>query len=143
MPAERAIEPSTLGIKDLPWRVDWNRDACTLCGRCTSVCPVSAIELGVFRKREIVTPNGLKTKAENKHSIFYGIRQRADAAYACIGCSMCSMVCPNNAIRPVHETDSTTLKFHNNRGGHPRTRGGRRNSGESPVSYTHLTLPTN
>lgn len=128
MPTESTITPSTLSVKDLPWQIKWDINTCTLCGRCTSVCPVNAIEMGVFRKREIVTPQALRTKARNEYSIYYGIRQRTDPAYSCIGCSMCNMVCPNNAIRPESEHDtSTTLKFHNNRGGQARTRGGRRN----------------
>ena len=46
---DRAITPSTLSIKDLPWQILWDKDKCTLCGKCTAVCPVSAVELGVFR----------------------------------------------------------------------------------------------
>jgi len=131
MLSERPITPSTLSRKDLPWQVKWDINTCTKCGRCTSVCPVNAIELGVFRKREIKTSMGLAAKPTNEFSTFYGIRQRTDPAYACIGCSMCNMVCPNNAIEPQREYDSTTLRFQNNRGGQSRTRGGRRNSSES------------
>ncbi len=43
MLAERPISPSTLAVKDLPWQIDWDKSACTLCGRCTTVCPVNAI----------------------------------------------------------------------------------------------------
>ncbi len=145
MLTERPITPSTLGVKDLNWQIEWDKDLCTQCGRCTSVCPVNAIELGVHRKREIVTPAGLRTKAENKYSIFYGIRQKTDPAYACIGCSMCNMVCPNNAIGPKREEGSTTQKFHNDRGGQPRTRGGRRNSGESlldQIKFMRISMLT-
>ncbi|MFZ5812114.1 MAG: glutamate synthase-related protein [Thermodesulfobacteriota bacterium] len=127
MPSEPVITPSTLSLKDLPWVLTWDKDTCTLCGRCTAVCPVNAIELGVFRKREIATSPGLKNKPGQSVTVYHGIRQRTDPAYRCIGCGMCNMVCPNNAIRPLHQPEATTLKFHNNRGGQPRTRGGRRN----------------
>ena len=70
MLTERPITPSTLGVKDLNWQIEWDKDLCTQCGRCTTVCPVNAIELGVFRKREIITPAGLLKKAENKHTVF-------------------------------------------------------------------------
>lgn len=53
MQPNAAITPSTLSVKDLPWQILWQKDKCTLCGRCTAVCPVNAIELGVFRKRRI------------------------------------------------------------------------------------------
>ncbi|NDV23064.1 glutamate synthase-related protein [Desulfovibrio sp. JC022] len=145
MLTERPITPSTLGVKDLNWQIEWDKDLCTQCGRCTSVCPVNAIELGVHRKREIKTPASLMKKAENEYSIFYGIRQKTDPAYACIGCSMCNMVCPNNAIGPKREEGSTTQKFHNDRGGNPRTRGGRRNSGESlldQIKFMRISMLT-
>ena len=131
MLSERPVTPSTLGVKDLPWQIRWDINTCTKCGRCTSVCPVNAIELGVFRKRDVTPPMGLAAKPTTTFSTFYGIRQRTDPAYACIGCSMCNMVCPNNAIEPSRQYDSTTLQFHNNRGGQSRTRGGRRNSNDS------------
>ncbi|WP_031483155.1 glutamate synthase-related protein [Maridesulfovibrio frigidus] len=145
MLSDRPITPSTLGVKDLPWQIEWDKDLCTQCGRCTSVCPVSAIELGVFRKRTIVTPAGLRKKPSNEHSIFYGIRQKTDPAYGCIGCSMCNMVCPNNAIQPNRDEGSTTLKYHNDRGGQPRTRGGRRNSEESlldQIKFMRISMLT-
>ncbi|NDV27438.1 glutamate synthase-related protein [Desulfovibrio sp. JC010] len=145
MLTERPITPSTLGVKDLNWQIEWDKNLCTQCGRCTSVCPVNAIELGVFRKREIKTPASLMKKAENEYTVFYGIRQKTDPAYACIGCSMCNMVCPNNAIGPKREEGSTTQKFHNDRGGNPRTRGGRRNSGESlldQIKFMRISMLT-
>ncbi|MBG0778268.1 MAG: 4Fe-4S binding protein, partial [Desulfovibrionaceae bacterium] len=145
MPSRSPITPSTLSVKDLPWQIDWSKDKCTLCGSCTAVCPVNAIELGVFRKREIVAPTGLAVKATNKYSVFHGIRQRTDPAYACIGCGMCNMVCPNNAIMPHKEEANTALKFHRNKGGQPRTRGGRRNNSESvldKIGFIRISMLT-
>ena len=127
MQSAPVITPSTLSVNDLPWQIEWDKNTCTLCGRCTSVCPVNAIELGVFRKRTIETAPGLPKKPTSSFSIYHGIRQRTDPAYRCIGCAMCNMVCPNNAIAPHLRPEATTLKFHNNRGGAARTRGGRRN----------------
>ncbi|MFP4070892.1 MAG: glutamate synthase-related protein [Desulfovibrionales bacterium] len=131
MPSNIPITPSTLSVKDLPWQIHWSKDKCTLCGSCTAVCPVNAIELGVMRKREIAKPMGLSQEPENTFSIFYGIRQRTDPAYKCIGCATCTMVCPNDAITPVHSDEQDKLRFHINRGGQARTRGGRRNDSDS------------
>ncbi|EGB13982.1 ferredoxin-dependent glutamate synthase [Pseudodesulfovibrio mercurii] len=145
MLAERPITPSTLSRKDLPWQIKWDINTCTKCGRCTSVCPVNAIELGVFRKRDVKPPMGLSAKPTTEFSTFYGIRQRTDPAYACIGCAMCNMVCPNNAIEPTRQYDSTTLQFQNNRGGQPRTRGGRRNNSESlldQIKFIRISMLT-
>ncbi len=122
-----SIVPSSLSLKDLPWQIHWDKDKCTLCGRCTAVCPVQAIELGVFRKRKVIPSPGLKQDPGQDMEIFYGIRQKSDPAYACIGCAMCSQVCPNDCILPYRADEEDKLRFHNNRGGQPRRRGGRRN----------------
>ena len=111
-----AITPSTLSRSDLPWQIAWSREKCTLCGRCTAVCPVRAIEPGVFRKRTVQVPVGLAEKPGNLYSVYHGIEQRTDPAHACIGCGMCDLVCPNGAIRPVRSTETDKLRFHNNTG---------------------------
>ncbi|AOY60293.1 MULTISPECIES: glutamate synthase-related protein [Desulfococcus] len=131
MPSNRPVTPSTLSVKDLPWQISWQKDKCSLCGSCTAVCPVNAIELGVFRKRYIhadIKPAG---SSSTGYDIFYGIRQKTDPAYACIGCGMCSMVCPNDCIMPLKSDEADKLRFHIDRGGQPRRRGGRRNNGAS------------
>ena len=77
MQPERPITPSTLSVKDLPWQIIWDKEKCTLCGKCTAVCPVNAIELGVFRKRTVTPPmeNFMDTPAA-AFSSYYGIRQK-------------------------------------------------------------------
>jgi len=121
------INPSTLSIKDLPWIILWNKEKCTLCGRCTAVCPVRAIELGVHRKRAIQVSIGLEEKPGNLFTVYHGIDQRTDPVHACVGCGMCNLVCPNNCIIPVHNEEIDKLRYHINVGGVPRRRGGRRN----------------
>ncbi len=133
MLSDRSITPSSLSIRDLPWQINWNNSKCTLCGRCTAVCPVHAIELGVFRKRTIHASIDLSKSSQNEYGIYYGIRQKTDPAYGCIGCGMCSMVCPNDAILPLRSDEMDKLKFHIDRGGQPRRRGGRRNNSESTL----------
>jgi glutamate synthase (NADPH) large chain len=128
MSSNGKIVPSTLSIKDLPWQILWRKDRCTLCGRCTAVCPVSAIELGVHRKRAVQTAMGLDTPPSNVFEVYHGIRQKTDPAYACVGCAMCSLVCPNDAIIPLRSDEADKLRYHVNRGGQPRRRGGRRNA---------------
>ena len=124
---DRPITPSTLSIKDLPWQIIWDKDKCTLCGRCTAVCPVNAIEMGVFRKRQLTANLTLNSPPSNTYQVFHGIRQKTDPAYGCVGCAMCNMVCPNDAIIPMHSDEADKLRYHINRGGQPRSRGGRRN----------------
>jgi glutamate synthase (NADPH/NADH) large chain len=88
---------------------------------------VNAIELGVHRKRVVKTAMGLDTVPSNVFQIYHGIRQKADPAYACVGCAMCNLVCPNEAIIPLRGDEMDKLRYHINRGGQPRRRGGRRN----------------
>ena len=145
MPANSPIAPSSLSIKDLPWQIRWDKSKCTLCGQCTSVCPVSAIELGVFRKRKIKTPIGLSRKPENEYSVFYGIRQKTAPGSACIGCSMCSMVCPNDAIMPMHSDEPDKLRYHITQAGQAKTRGGRRNDSGSlldQIKFMRISMLT-
>ena len=121
------LTPFTLSVKDLPWIILWDKEKCNLCGRCTAVCPVRAIELGVHRKRAINVSVGLEEKPGNLFSVYHGIDQRTDPVHACVGCGMCNLVCPNNCIIPAHNEEIDKLRFHNNVGGVPRRRGGRRN----------------
>jgi len=127
MSSDGRIAPSTLSVKDLPWQIHWNKDQCTLCGRCTAVCPVHAIELGVFPKRIVHASVGLKEAPSHVYEVYHGIRQKTDPAYACVGCAMCSLVCPNDCIMPYRSDEADKLRYHVNRGGQPRRRGGRRN----------------
>ncbi len=127
MSSNTAITPSTLSVKDLLWQILWDKEKCTLCGQCTAVCPVQAIELGVFRKRIVENPVNFSEKPSASYKVYNGIRQRTDPSYACIGCAMCNMVCPNDAIIPMKTDEADKLRFHINRGGTPRSRGGRRN----------------
>jgi glutamate synthase (NADPH/NADH) large chain len=127
MQPERPISPSSLSVKDLRWQILWDKETCTLCGKCTAVCPVNAIELGVFRKRLIEPPVGFLEPPGSITKSYYGVRQKTDPAYACVGCAMCNMVCPNNAIAPARADEVDKLRFQLDRGGQPRRRGGRRN----------------
>ncbi|MBW1793763.1 MAG: 4Fe-4S dicluster domain-containing protein [Deltaproteobacteria bacterium] len=127
MSSDGRIAPSTLSVKDLPWQIHWDKDKCTLCGHCTAVCPVHAIELGVYRKRVVKTSVGLKETPSNVYQVYHGIRQKTDPAYSCVGCAMCNLVCPNDCIMPYRSDEADKLRYHINRGGQPRRRGGRRN----------------
>jgi glutamate synthase (NADPH/NADH) large chain len=143
--ANRKITPSSLSVKDLPWQILWDKEKCTLCGKCTAVCPVNAIEFGVFRKRILEPPLGIEEAPTNLHKIYYGIRQKTDPAYGCIGCAMCNMVCPNDAIIPARSDEADKLRIHMDRGGQPRRRGGRRNANDSlldQIKFIRISMLT-
>ncbi|MEW6078288.1 MAG: glutamate synthase-related protein [Thermodesulfobacteriota bacterium] len=128
MSSNGSIGPSQLSIKDLPWQIVWDKEKCALCGKCTAVCPVRALELGVFQKRAITPVIDIRQASASSFSVYYGIRQKTAPENACIGCGMCSLVCPNDAILPVRGDEADKLVFHINQGGAPRRRGGRRNA---------------
>lgn len=144
MPSDRSLEPSCLSLNDLPWQIQYNSDRCTLCGQCTAVCPVKAIELKVFQKRTIKT-SIQHNNHSNSYDTFYGISQKTCVENACIGCAMCTMVCPNDAIAPVKNPGLDRLKFHINQQGVPRRRGGRRNASQSildRIKFTRISMLT-
>ena len=89
---------------------------------------MNAIEPAVFRKRMIEPPVGFAEAPVATHKAYYGIRQRTDPAYKCVGCAMCNLVCPNDAIIPLRADEADKLRYHADRGGQPRRRGGRRNA---------------
>ncbi|GEM_PF-3466909 len=113
MEPDGQLKPSSLGVKDMPWQIVWNKDKCTLCGQCAAVCPVQAIGIGVHRKRVIQAPLGLAEKPSNVYGVYHGVSQKTDVAHACTGCGMCAMVCPNGAIMPLpgHERVVPALYF--------------------------------
>nr|WP_321400944.1 glutamate synthase-related protein [uncultured Desulfobacter sp.] len=145
MSSNRSLEPSSLSLNDLPWQIEYNNDRCTLCGQCTAVCPVKAISLHPFQKRIIKTSVGKNTKHSNDYDTFYGIRQDTRVENACIGCAMCTLVCPNDAIRPKKNPGLDRLNFHINQHGVPRRRGGRRNASGSVldrIKFTRISMLT-
>ncbi len=127
MSSNGSISPSQLNLKDLPWQILWDKEKCALCGQCTAVCPVRALELGVFQKRTVTPVIDISQASASGFSVYYGIRQKTNPENACVGCGMCGMVCPNDAIMPVRNDEADKLVFHVNQGGAPRRRGGRRN----------------
>lgn len=121
------VTPSSLTYSDLPWIIEHREDRCTLCGKCTSICPKGAIKL-TYRRQRMPKLDVFSKKRSNDYRTFTGIRQEVSMANACIGCGMCSMVCPNEAIRPtVNDNENRTLFMHNQKG-EPYKRGGRRNT---------------
>lgn len=145
MSSNRSLEPSSLSLSDLPWQINYSNNRCTLCGQCTAVCPVKAIELKTYRKRIIKTSVKKNETHTNQYDTFYGIQQKTRVENACIGCAMCNMACPNDAITPVKNTGLDRIRFHVNQQGVPRRRGGRRNDSLSvldQIKFTRISMLT-
>ena len=103
-------QPSSLTYSDLPWIIEHREDRCTLCGQCTAVCPKQAIYL-TYRRQRVPKLDILKKKRGNDYRHFVGIRQNTEVDKMCIGCGMCSSVCPNEAIGPVPNQQRASFPF--------------------------------
>jgi Fe-S oxidoreductase/nitrate reductase gamma subunit len=114
MPNLMETELETFGaaaVEDFTWKQLLDTDACTMCGRCTSVCPAKATGKPLD-PREIVlkvgtvmaatgeqgpvsppigTPTSVKVEA---NSVFELIT--ADEVWACTTCRACDEICPVN-----------------------------------------------
>jgi Fe-S oxidoreductase/nitrate reductase gamma subunit len=110
--AETSLE--TFGasvVEDFTWKQLLDTDACTMCGRCTSVCPAHAtgkpldpreIVLKVGEVMAATAPHGpvsppLGTDREitiTSNSVFERIT--AEELWACTSCKACDEICPVN-----------------------------------------------
>jgi heterodisulfide reductase subunit C len=98
-------------VEDFTWKQLLDTDACTMCGRCTSVCPAHATGKPLD-PREIVLKTGEVMAASAKHghvtpplstdveitissnSLFERIT--AEEIWACTSCRACDEICPVN-----------------------------------------------
>ncbi|MBA3288486.1 MAG: 4Fe-4S dicluster domain-containing protein [Acidimicrobiia bacterium] len=113
MPNLAETELETFGasvVEDFTWKQLLDTDACTMCGRCTSVCPAHATgkpldprEI-VLKTGEVMAASGtpvvsppIGTDAEitiGANSLFERIT--AEELWACTSCKACDEVCPVN-----------------------------------------------
>ena len=98
-------------VEDFTWKQLLDTDACTMCGRCTSVCPAHATGKPLD-PREIVLKTGEVMAATSPHgpvsppigvdseivvsanSVFERIT--AEEIWACTSCKACDEICPVN-----------------------------------------------
>ena len=113
MPNLTETELETFGasvVEDFTWKQLLDTDACTMCGRCTSVCPAHATgkpldprEI-VLKTGEVMAASGtprvsppLGTDAEitiSSNNLFERIT--AEEIWACTSCKACDEICPVN-----------------------------------------------
>jgi Fe-S oxidoreductase/nitrate reductase gamma subunit len=94
-------------VNDLTWKQIFDTDSCTVCGRCTSVCPAN-ITGKPLDPREIVLKTGEVAAAaagvsppvgsiaaiDGDGSLFD--RVRPEEVFACTTCGACDEICPVN-----------------------------------------------
>lgn len=119
------VRTQDVTVNDLPWKIDYKHERCTMCGSCVAACTFNAIEAAVERRSKTVS-TGRQPDPSKTHIAVPVIRQKDSVAEACVGCGMCEKVCPNRAIAPVRNEDSRYNLLARS-GGHPLKRGGRTN----------------
>lgn len=119
------VETQDVTVNDLPWKIEYKPERCTLCGNCVAACTFGAIQPMVER-RSVTSSIGSQPEPTSNHSAVLVIKQQNSLAQACTGCGMCEKICPNQAIKPVRNQDSR-FNLLARKGGSPIKRGGRTN----------------
>jgi Fe-S oxidoreductase/nitrate reductase gamma subunit len=94
-------------VTDLTWKQIFDTDACTICGRCTSVCPANitgkpldpremVIKTGEVAASvaEVSGPVSSLAVLDGDGNLFD--RVRPDEVFACVTCRACDEICPVN-----------------------------------------------
>lgn len=120
-----AVRTQDITVNDLPWKIEYFPERCTMCGSCVATCTFGAIEAAMER-RNVTVSTGYQPSPTERHIAVPVIRQKKVLANACVGCGMCEKVCPNRAIKPVRNPDSRYNLLARS-GGATIKRGGRTN----------------
>lgn len=118
------VKTQDIGVNDLPWKIDYNAERCTMCGSCVASCTFKSIKVEVQRKSVTISNSNIPEPIHQQTAIPV-IKQVASIENACRGCGMCEKVCPNNAIRAVRNPDNRRNLLSRDNG--PIKRGGRTN----------------
>lgn len=118
------VKTQDISANDLPWKIEYHAERCTMCGSCVASCTFKAIKVEVQKKSMTHSEGSLPTPVHT-HIAIPVIKQVASLTDFCRGCGMCEKVCPNNAIRPVRNADNRKALLSRDAG--PIKRGGRTN----------------
>lgn len=119
------VRTQDVTVNDLPWKIEYSTERCTMCGSCVAACTFKAIEATVER-RSMTVSTARQPEPTQRHAAIPVIKQKNSVAQACVGCGMCEKVCPNRAIWPVRNVDSR-FNLLARSGGNSIKRGGRTN----------------
>jgi glutamate synthase (NADPH/NADH) large chain len=119
------VKSQDITCNDLPWKIEYRPERCTMCGSCVAACTFNAIE-AVMERRSVTVSTGHQPEPMQRHLATPVIRQKRTLANACVGCGMCEKICPNQAIKPVRNEDHR-LNLIGRSGGVTMKRGGRTN----------------
>jgi glutamate synthase (NADPH/NADH) large chain len=120
------VKINDLACNDLPWKVIYDTERCTLCGSCVAACTFDAIAPKVERRRKSFSDTETP-EPKIKFSATPVIAQKNVLKNYCRGCGVCERVCPNNAIRAERNPDSRFSVVYQASTGTGPKRGGRNN----------------
>jgi glutamate synthase (NADPH/NADH) large chain len=120
------VKINDLACNDLPWKVIYDTERCTLCGSCVAACTFDAIAPKVERRRKSFSDTETP-EPKIKFSATPVISQKNVLKNYCRGCGVCERVCPNNAIRAERNPDSRFSVVYQASTGTGPKRGGRNN----------------
>ena len=120
----RAMKTQDVGVNDLPWKIEYFPERCTMCGSCVAACSFKAIHVATKARNVTVSEEGVPTP-KHTHVARPVIEQVASLTDRCRGCGICEKICPNHAIRPVRNPDTRQTLLSKDNG--PIKRGGRTN----------------
>ena len=116
------VKVQDIAANDLPWKIEYDANRCTMCGSCVASCTFKAIKVEIQRKSMTISQENQPEPVHIQQAIPI-IKQVAEINNACRGCGMCERVCPNNAIKAVRNPDNRRNLLFNR----PIKRGGRTN----------------
>jgi glutamate synthase (NADPH/NADH) large chain len=120
------VKINDLACNDLPWKVIYDTERCTLCGSCVAACTFGAISPKVERRRKAFSDTETP-EPKIKFNATPIIAQQNVLNNFCRGCGVCERVCPNNAIRSERNPDSRFQVVYQSATGSGPKRGGRNN----------------
>ena len=119
-----AVKTQDVGVNDLPWKIEYDSERCTMCGSCVASCSFKAIKV-TTQRRDMTVSVESQPEPVHKHMARPVITQVASLTDYCRGCGICEKICPNQAIRPVRNPDTRKELLSRDNG--PIKRGGRTN----------------
>ena len=81
------VKTQDITFNDLPWKISYTPERCTMCGSCVAACTFSAIEARIER-RSMTISTGHQPEPTQRHAAVPVIRQKNTLANACVGCGM-------------------------------------------------------
>lgn len=94
-------------VTDLTWKQIFDTDACTICGRCTSVCPANITGKPLDPREMVIKTGEVAASVSGVSAPVSSLavldgegrlfdRVRPEEVFACVACRACDEICPVN-----------------------------------------------